>query len=111
MVESHEATKFHLILDHAIHCGFETGLSGSCAALKPNVYYDDPRDAGRPWDIATDDAAEGDNYWEAASYNTDIAPQSGIMSIIPIKAGGTCKCDFGNCFIIVKVSEASGAEP
>ena len=111
MVESHEATKFYLILDHAIHCGFETGLSGPCAALKPNVYYDDPRDAGRPWDIATDDAAEGDNYWEAASYNTDTAPQSGIMSIIPIKAGGTCECDFCTLFLAVTVCKSSGAEP
>ena len=81
------AISYSIILEYSVHCGFENGLTGSCAALKPNEYYDDTQGAGRKWDIFPGSAAEGANFWNAYTDNTGSS-QVGTMSIIPTKVGG-----------------------
>ena len=75
------------ISEHAVHCGFEYGLSGMCGALKPNQFFDDVQGSGRRWDIVSSGAAEGSNYWNAFTDFTGSL-QVGTMSIIPMKVGG-----------------------
>lgn len=86
-------TTICLFLDYPVHCGFETGVAGLCAPLRPNVYFDDPQGDGRKWDVSASGAVEGSFHWKAFTENTGFT-QIGTMSIIPTKVGGKITFQF-----------------
>jgi len=104
----HGVNSYFTLLAEGIICGFEGDLVGTCGAVFSNIYYDNPNQYGRSWDIATSGStsygavgpAEGQYYWNAGTEYTYTTPQYGTLSLAPTKVAG----NFLNISIYHKVS-------